>query len=68
MKPAILALADAAAYVALSPMGMRRLMATGDFPKSRELSGRRIGWLVRELDEWAEARPVSAMLPVGSSE
>lgn len=33
------------------------------FPKARQLSGRRVGWLVREIREWLEARPVSDQLP-----
>jgi prophage regulatory protein len=67
VKPIYLDLAGVAAALSLSPMGVRRLMAAGDFPKSRLLSGRRIGWLMREVEEWAEARPVSSMLPVGKS-
>ena len=67
-KPALLDIDGAAAYVALSPMGIRRLIATGEFPKPRALSQRRVGWLVRELDAWSEALPVADMLPVGCSE
>lgn len=33
---------------------------TPTFPKPRLLAARRVGRLVRELDEWAEARPVAA--------
>lgn len=34
-----------------------------DFPKPRVLSGRRVGWLMREVSDWLEARPVSDNLP-----
>lgn len=40
------------------------LEARGDFPKRRQLSGRRVGYLMRELEEWAETRPASDLLPV----
>ncbi len=67
-KPALLDIDSAARYVSLSPMNIRRMMATGEFPKSRALSAKRVGWLVRELDAWAEALPVADMLPVGAAE
>lgn len=34
-----------------------------DFPKPRQISGRRVGWLYREVLEWSENRPVSDLLP-----
>ncbi|UCV09137.1 helix-turn-helix transcriptional regulator [Dechloromonas denitrificans] len=33
------------------------------FPESRQLSARRVGWLYREIEEWAENRPISTLLP-----
>ena len=36
----------------------------GDFPKRRQFSDRRVGYLMRELEEWAETRPASELLPV----
>lgn len=35
----------------------------GRFPKPRQLAGRRVGYLVREVNEWAESRPVADQLP-----
>ena len=35
----------------------------GRFPKPRQLAGRRVGWLLREVEEWAESRPVSDQAP-----
>jgi prophage regulatory protein len=67
MKPAFLDLKQTAEYVALSPSQIYRLTAIGEFPKSRQLSAQRVAWLVRELDEWAESRPASSILPVGKS-
>lgn len=53
----------AAQMLALSVKTFERLVQSGDFPKPRQLSAGRVGWLVRELNEWAEAQPVSALLP-----
>ena len=33
------------------------------FPQPRKISDRRVGWLLREIEEWAEARPASDLLP-----
>ena len=35
----------------------------GRFPRPRQLSGRRVAWLMREVTEWAESRPVADLLP-----
>lgn len=64
LKPAYLDRKSVAAYVSLSVSVMERMVARGEFPKPRQLTGKRVGWLVREVDEWAEARPVSTNLPV----
>jgi prophage regulatory protein len=63
-KPAYLDRESAAAYVSLAVNTMQRLVAKGEFPGPRQLTGKRVGWLVREVDEWAEARPASTNLPV----
>ena len=55
--------ARAAESVSLSVPTMRRLIRQGKFPAPRMLSGRRVAWLVRELEQWAEQRPVSTLLP-----
>jgi len=34
-----------------------------EFPKPRKASARRSCWLLREIEEWAESRPVSDLLP-----
>lgn len=64
VKPAYLDRCDAARFLAISETTMGRLVNTDpDFPKPRELSGRRVAWLVRELEEWAEKRPIADNLP-----
>ena len=33
------------------------------FPKPRQLAPNRKGWLAREINEWAETRPVASIAP-----
>lgn len=64
VKPVFyLDLPSVAAAVALSETGLRRLVREGKFPQPRLLSGRRVAWLVREVEEWVESRPASELLP-----
>jgi prophage regulatory protein len=35
----------------------------GRFPKPRQIAGRRVGYLVEEVIEWARTRPVSDQPP-----
>jgi len=42
---------------------VQALVRAGEFPPPRKISSRRVGWLLREVEEWAEARPVSDLLP-----
>lgn len=35
----------------------------GRFPQPRQLSGRRVGWLVSEIEAWLASRPVSDLPP-----
>lgn len=66
MKPAYLDRESTAAFVSLSVPVMERLVAREVFPMPRQLSDKRVGWLVRELEEWCESRPVSSNLPVAN--
>jgi prophage regulatory protein len=49
--------------VSLSEAQIKLLVRQDKFPKPRMLSERRVGWLTREVKEWAESRPVSELLP-----
>jgi prophage regulatory protein len=64
IKPAYLDRENAAAFVSLSVPTMERMVARSEFPVPRQLTGKRVGWLVRELEEWCENRPASTNLPV----
>lgn len=63
MKPAYIDLPATAQFIALSESTVQKLVRESEFPKPRLLSGRRVAWLVREVEEWAEARPVADLLP-----
>jgi prophage regulatory protein len=63
VKPLYLELEAVAATIGLAAATIQRLVRTGSFPKPRQLSDRRVAWLVRELEDWAENRPVSDLLP-----
>jgi len=63
IRPLCLDLEDAAHAVALSPSVLKKLVREKRFPAPRQLSERRVGWFVRELEEWMDERPVSEMSP-----
>ncbi|NMF98434.1 AlpA family phage regulatory protein [Aromatoleum toluolicum] len=63
IKPIYVDLPTVAGIVALSATTVQELVRQGQFPGPRQLSGRRVAWLVREVEEWAESRPASNLLP-----
>ncbi len=63
LKPAYLDLAGTTEFLSISESTVQKMIRESEFPKPRLLSGRRVGWLVRELEAWAESRPVSDMAP-----
>jgi prophage regulatory protein len=63
IKPIYVDLPTVSTMVALSEDTVQRLVRMSDFPAPRMISNRRVGWLVREVEEWAEGRPVSDFLP-----
>jgi len=63
MRPAYLDKAHSAAYCSISESTLEKCVREETFPKPRLLTGRRVGWMVRELDAWAESRPVSELPP-----
>lgn len=67
LKPAYLDRESVAQFISVSVDTIERMVQKGTFPKPRQITDKRVGWLVREVDEWAESRPVSSNLPVGQS-
>jgi prophage regulatory protein len=63
MKPIYLDLESVSAAVSLSETSVQKLVREDKFPKPRAISGRRVAWLTREVEEWAEAQPVSDLPP-----
>ncbi len=63
IRPLYLDLSTVAQMLALSESTVQALIRQNEFPQPRQLSGRRVGWLLREVEEWAESRPVSQLLP-----
>ena len=63
ITPIFMDLPTVAQVVAMSTATIERLEREGQFPKRRQLSGQRVGWLMPEVQQWAESRPVSQILP-----
>ncbi len=66
MKPMYFDRDTVASVISVSVDTIERLVQKGAFPKPRQITEKRVGWLVREVEEWAESRPVSSNLPVGN--
>lgn len=63
MKPIYVDLPSVASLVTLATATIQRMVREGMFPKPRQLSANRVAWLLREVEEWAEERPVSEIPP-----
>lgn len=63
IKRLLIDLPTVAEVLSLSVSTVQALVRAGDFPKPRRMSGNRVGWLVREVEEWAETRPESDIAP-----
>ncbi len=63
IQPAVLRVEQAAEYCGLSLSTFQKSVREGGAPKPRQLSDRRVGFLVRELNDWLEDLPVSDLLP-----
>lgn len=63
VKPLYIDLPTVAGMVSLSTDSVQRQVREENFPKPRQIGPRRVAWLVREVEQWAEERPVSQILP-----
>lgn len=61
--PIVMSLERVVDALSMSESTVQRLVRQGEFPRPRELSSRRVGWLTTEVVEWAMQRPCSDMLP-----
>ncbi len=57
-------LPTAAGMLALSESTLEKLVRQGQFPAPVQLSANRVGYRVRDLREWLDARPVVTSFPV----
>jgi len=63
MKPLFLDMPTVIATIGCGQSTIQKMVREDKFPKPRQLSDQRVGWLTREIEEWAESRPVSSCLP-----
>ena len=63
IRPIVVEKEMAAQIVAISISTLESLERSGLFPKRRLLAGRRVGYLVGEIEVWAESRPSSDQPP-----
>ncbi|MTW11404.1 AlpA family phage regulatory protein [Pseudoduganella eburnea] len=56
-------LPEVASLLTLSTATIQKMVRQSEFPPPRKLSAQRVGWLVREVEAWAEERPVSDLPP-----
>lgn len=62
-RPIYVDLPAVSGLVTLATATIQRLVRENAFPKPRQLSPNRVAWLMREIEEWAEERPVSDIPP-----
>ncbi len=64
VPPLMVAREDAAAALGgISERTLEALVASGELPPPRKISKGRVGWLWRELEAFAESRPISDHQP-----
>lgn len=63
MKPLYVDLPQLLELVPLGESTLQREQREGRFPKPRQLTDRRVAWLLSEVEEWALQRPVSDLPP-----
>ncbi|WP_223146903.1 helix-turn-helix transcriptional regulator [Methylomonas fluvii] len=63
LRPIMIDLEAVSEVTGLSESTIQSLIRADEFPKPRKASARRTCWLLREIEEWAESRPVSDLLP-----
>lgn len=63
IRPIMIGIDTVVEITELSKSTVEALVRADDFPKPRKASPRGARWLMREIEEWAESRPVSDLLP-----
>ncbi len=52
----LIPLSEVVKLVSISQSTIRRLELAGDFPRRKQISPRRVGWLRESVVRWAESR------------
>ena len=55
--------AEVCRAVGLSRTSIWRLESRGEFPRRRQISPQRVGWIKSEVVDWTESRPVAESCP-----
>lgn len=63
MRPLVLSPDETAQALGLSLPVVQKMVNQGEFPPPRQLSARRVGFVLTEVEAWLESRPVSNCLP-----
>lgn len=63
IKKIFYSLQDVVFVLSLSESSIQGLVRRGEFPAPKMMTDRRVGWLAREVEDWAENRPVSDLPP-----
>lgn len=63
LKPIFVDIEHVTALLDLSESTVQALVRSNEFPRPRKASPRSARWLLREIEEWAESRPHSDLLP-----
>lgn len=63
IEPVLIDIQTVTEVTGLSKSTVQKMIRENDFPKPRKASPQRTGWLLREIKEWAENRPIADFLP-----
>lgn len=63
VKKIYVGLEEVSALVDLATSTIQKMVVNKEFPAPRLLTSRRVAWLLREVEDWAEQRPVSDLPP-----
>ena len=63
VKKIYVGLEEVSAILDLGTSTIQKMVTNSEFPAPRMLTGRRVAWLLREVEDWAEERPVSDLPP-----
>lgn len=63
LKPLFLNRAEVVTLTGRSTASLDRDIKAGRFPAPRQIGPRRVGWLMSDIERWAESCPASTILP-----